>query len=102
MADEEEPKAPGDAKDPTAQDPADVHAASPHAVKRKIGSGPGMANATVPPGLYDPEQRDRWGLPTNDEDGGWYMVELNLMHDEGLELAGQTFEKLYKDVVGEH
>jgi subtilisin family serine protease len=60
-----------------------------------------MANATVPPGLYDPEQRDRWGLPTNDEDGGWYMVELNLMYGEGLELAGQKFEKLYNDIVGE-
>jgi serine protease AprX len=101
VADGDEPKVPEGAKNPPAADPADVHAPGPHTVRRKIGSGPGMANATVPPGLDDPEQRERWGLPTNDEDGGWYMVELNLMHREGLELAGTKFEKLYKDLVGD-
>jgi subtilisin family serine protease len=58
-----------------------------------------MADATVPPALYDPEQRQRFGLPANDEERGWYMVELNLLHGGGVQQASQKFEQLYAAVI---
>jgi len=60
---------------------------------------PSMGRATVPPELNDPDQRWKWGLPTDNTTPGPYMIELNLLYHEGLQAAAARFEALFKEVV---
>jgi subtilisin family serine protease len=68
-------------------------------LKRSVGYGPQMGNATVPPALQDAEQRKAWGLGESEDDIGDYMVELNLLYKTGLPGAAHRFEELYAKVV---
>lgn len=60
-----------------------------------------LGRSTVPPALYDPEQRDRYGLPVSEDVPGPYMIELNLLYSKGVQEAAKAFEALYKQVLGE-
>ena len=68
-------------------------------LKRNVGYGPQMGNATVPPALHDAEQRRAWDLGETDDDPGDYMVELNLLFKNGLPGAAARFKELYKEIV---
>jgi subtilisin family serine protease len=68
-------------------------------IKRRVGYGPQMGNATVPPALQDPDQRAAMGLGWGDDDPGDYMIELNLLYKGGIAEAGKRFVKIYKEIV---
>ncbi|HEX9942458.1 MAG TPA: S8 family peptidase [Thermoanaerobaculia bacterium] len=59
-----------------------------------------MSRATIPPGMHDPEQRHRWGLPRSEQRRGFYMVEVNLLFRGGLQEAREEFLKLWERVLG--
>jgi serine protease AprX len=63
--------------------------------------GDAFSRATFPSQLEDPEQREEWGLPYNDDDLGPYVVELNLQHVDGLAGAANAFVQLYDKHVGD-
>jgi len=67
---------------------------------RRAGSGPNLTRAVAPPALNDSDSRVKWGLPSSEDELGWYMVELNLLHNGGLIDAGTEFLALYATVVG--
>ncbi|MEO6982307.1 MAG: hypothetical protein ABI072_04245 [Edaphobacter sp.] len=67
---------------------------------RRAGSGPNLTRAVAPPELNDSDSRIRWGLPSSESELGWYMVELNLMHNGGLVDAGTKFLALHALIVG--
>jgi len=50
--------------------------------------------------MNDPEERAAVGLPRGEEERGQYMVELNLLHREGLEGAERRFRALLAEVTG--
>src|SRR5215207_3138133 len=56
----------------------------------QIETAPPMGRATVPPALHDPERREEWGLPADEDERGLYMVELNLRYKDGLEEASKA------------
>jgi len=60
---------------------------------------PQMARATVLPELYDPEQREKWDLPKEENIPGDYMIEINLLYKEGLDAATKEFKRLYEEVL---
>jgi subtilisin family serine protease len=68
-------------------------------LKRTVGYGPQMGNATVPPALHDPVQRKAWGLGAGEDDVGEYMIELNLLYKSGLQGAAKRFQELFQQVV---
>ena len=55
-----------------------------------------MGRATVPPALHDPDRREEWGLPADENERGLYMVELNLRYKDGLEEASKAFVEMYR------
>jgi serine protease AprX len=59
-----------------------------------------LGRATIPPGLHDPVQRKTWQLPADEEEPGFYMIELNLRYRQGVQRAAAAFERLYKEVLG--
>ena len=58
---------------------------------RRAGAGPNLTRAVAPPALNDSDSRVKWGLPAGEDELGWYMVELNLLHNGGLTDAGAQF-----------
>ena len=66
---------------------------------RRVGTGPALADFAAPPALNEQESRVRWGLPAEDDQPGWYMVELNLEHAAGIPAAADRFADLFKEVV---
>lgn len=63
---------------------------------RHSEQAPPMGRATVPPALHDPERREEWGLPADEDERGPYMVELNLRYKDGLEEASKAFVEMYR------
>jgi subtilisin family serine protease len=60
----------------------------------------GMERATIPPALNDDERRRHNQQMTNsssDEDD--YMIELNLMHNRGVDGAGEDFVAIFKEIL---
>jgi len=62
--------------------------------------GDRLSRLTAPPELEDEENRKRWGLATEPEGRGPYMVELNIQYVDGLGGAAAAFIDLFKKVVG--
>jgi len=60
-----------------------------------------LGRSTVPPALYDPKERKRYGLPDSEDQPGPYMIELNLLYGKGLQEAAKAFDLLYKEVLGD-
>jgi subtilisin family serine protease len=56
-----------------------------------------MEQSTIPKQLDDKDRRSAWGLPGADQAGN-YMIELNLMHQGGLEGAQKRFAELCEDM----
>jgi serine protease AprX len=74
----------------------------PHKKKKQYVDtriGDAFSRATVPRQLENPEQREEWGLPDNDDDIGPYIVELNLQHVDGLTGAANVFVQLYDKLI---
>ncbi|WP_213576481.1 S8 family peptidase [Rhodococcus sp. USK13] len=61
-------------------------------------SGERLDRQTAPPELEDVNNRRRWGLGTVPEDRGPYLVELNVLHIDGLSGATNAFRQLFTDV----
>jgi len=61
---------------------------------------PKMARAIILPELFDKERRQEWRLPTNEDDPGAYMIELNVLYKGGLEEVKKEFLELYQEVLG--
>jgi len=59
----------------------------------------GMERYTVSPALFDKRRRAEWGLPSPDGEPGRYVVELNLLHEGGIEGADKKFNELYNAVI---
>lgn len=60
----------------------------------------GMERATIPPALNDDERRrhnQQMKNKSSEEDD--YMIELNLMHNRGVEGAGEDFVAIFKEIV---
>jgi subtilisin family serine protease len=58
-----------------------------------------FGQAVLPPQLHERDKRRAWGLPEEPDVRGEYMVELNLMHAEGLAAAEAAFLKLFARCV---
>lgn len=65
------------------------------------GLNSNLLQTAVPPALNDPKQRAAWELPSDDDQAGAYMVELNLLYSGGVQEAAEEFKKLYRQVLGE-
>ncbi|RZL75241.1 MAG: peptidase S8 [Rhodococcus sp. (in: high G+C Gram-positive bacteria)] len=63
-------------------------------------SGERLDRQTAPPELEDDDNRRRWGLGTAPEDRGPYLIELNVLHIDGLSGATNAFRQLFTDVLG--
>jgi subtilisin family serine protease len=59
-----------------------------------------LSRLTAPPELEDDANRRRWGLGSTPEERGPYMVELNVLHVDGLAGAGSAFRELFRQVIG--
>src|SRR5436309_4289247 len=60
----------------------------------------GMERATIPPALNDDERRrhnQQMKDDSSEEDD--YMIELNLMHNRGVEGAGDDFVAIFREIV---
>jgi serine protease AprX len=70
--------------------------------RRMIGPDPSdaFARVTIPRELDDPERRGAWGLPTSNDERGRFIIELNLLHPDGLAGAAALFERMYHQLVG--
>jgi serine protease AprX len=69
------------------------------AARRRPPSGPELLKAgTVSEALGDPAQRELLGMPTGTEEPMDIVVELNLLHRNGLEAARDRFEALHTDL----
>lgn len=60
-----------------------------------------MARQTAPPELENPEKRALWGLGTNEEDYGPYLIELNVQYVDGLAEAAKAFAELFRTIIVE-
>jgi len=60
-----------------------------------------MGRSVIPPEIHNADKRAEWGLPRERDKPGDYMVELNLLHKQGLQEAGFRFLALFRQVVGE-
>jgi subtilisin family serine protease len=88
---------PGTGEDP--RPPAgDAGAPTPPAADSHLPLGSGA----VAPALQDEDRRRAYGLTTDENVPDHYMVEINLMHRGGLEVAQTEFLRLYKTVVADH
>jgi serine protease AprX len=61
-----------------------------------------MEQATIPRALEDHERRGRWGLSGGPDEPGDYMIELNLLHQQGLEGAKNRFDELSSQIDAAH
>lgn len=68
---------------------------------RVAGSGPALVESIAPPVLQDKDYRPLWGVPADEAEPGWYMVELNLLHKAGVTEAAMHFSDLFAKVAGE-
>jgi subtilisin family serine protease len=59
-----------------------------------------LSRQTAPPDLEDDDNRRRWKLGTSEEDRGPYLVELNVLHVDGLSGATNAFRGLFEEVFG--
>lgn len=60
----------------------------------------GMERATIPPALNDDDRRrhnKQMKDDSSDEDD--YMIELNLMHNRGVDGAGEDFVSIFEEIV---
>jgi serine protease AprX len=55
-----------------------------------------IRSGTVSEALGEPREREKLGLPVDDAEPMDIVVELNLLHEEGLEAARKRFEELYE------
>jgi len=55
----------------------------------------------APPELYDPKKREAWGLVSEVDRRGPYVIELNLQHMGGLEGASAALRALHDEVLQE-
>src|SRR5262245_53751537 len=102
--------APGDEAGERAAAPAGAPARAPESAASPRGEGPGQpeaaARARTAPLIGQqvavaapPEQLQRWGVPSSDDEPGDYIVELNLQHRGALQGAEQRFKELYAQVI---
>jgi subtilisin family serine protease len=57
-----------------------------------------LSRQTAPPDLEDPDNRRRWGLGETEEQRGPYLLELNVLHVDGLSGAVDAFRRLFDAV----
>src|SRR5687767_12423185 len=69
--------------------------------QRNEFTGDRLSRLTAPPELEDEENRKRWGLGTDKDDRGPYMIELNVQHVDGLAGAGSAFRDLFRQAIGD-
>src|SRR5262245_36387455 len=90
---------------PTSPSPPAPGATAPEASAIKRSSAPEsdeikIARGVALPAMHDAKRREEWGLPEDPRKPGYYMVELNLRHPDGLDGAATAFEKeVYAAVV---
>jgi serine protease AprX len=60
----------------------------------------GMERATIPPALNDDSRREKLKMKAKSSEPDDYMIEVNLMHNRGVEGAGEAFLGLFEEVVG--
>ncbi|WP_222025141.1 S8 family peptidase [Rhizobium laguerreae] len=53
----------------------------------------------APPELYDPKKRHTWGLVSERDQRGSYVIELNLQHIGGLEGASAALRALHDEIL---
>jgi subtilisin family serine protease len=58
-----------------------------------------MERATIPPALNDDTRRQEWGLSNDASEPADFMIELNLMHNLGVEGASKQFEVLFAELL---
>jgi len=61
---------------------------------------PLLRSGVISEALTDPQQRQKLRLPVDPNDAGPMVVELNLLHEEGLDGAEERFKELYIAEVG--
>lgn len=84
------------ASQPAPQDPAQTSYLGPSPQPHR----PRMARAIILPELFDKERRLEWRLPTDEDEPGAYMVELNVLYKGGLDEVKKEFVELYQEVLG--
>jgi subtilisin family serine protease len=57
-----------------------------------------LSRQTAPPDLEDDANRRRWGLGESPEERGPYLVELNVLHVDGLSGAMIAFRRLFGEL----
>ncbi|ETT26864.1 peptidase S8 and S53 subtilisin kexin sedolisin [Rhodococcus rhodochrous ATCC 21198] len=60
-----------------------------------------LSRQTAPPDLEDPDNRRRWGLGETKEERGPYLVELNVLHVDGLSGAVDAFRRLFDSIFND-
>ena len=60
-----------------------------------------LSRQTAPPDLEDPDNRRRWGLGETEAQRGPYLVELNVLHVDGLSGAVDAFRRLFYSVFND-
>ncbi len=65
--------------------------------RKNPSCGPIWGRVTLSIGT--PEQKEQWGLPQEPDKPGDWLVELNLLHPEGLQGADRRFNELYERVI---
>ena len=60
-----------------------------------------LSRQTAPPDLEDPDNRRRWGLGETEAQRGPYLVELNVLHMDGLSGAVDAFRRLFYSVFND-
>ena len=90
---------PDDEQQRNGQDQQDQQAEQGDEGKKKDEFSPdNLSRQTAPPDLEDEDNRERWGLGTDKEDRGPYLVELNVLHVDGLSGAVDAFRLLFYSV----
>ena len=65
--------------------------------RKNPSCGPIWSRVTL--SISTPEQKEQWGLPQEPDKPGDWLVELNLLHPEGLQGADRRFNELYERVI---
>ncbi|MDQ3344559.1 MAG: hypothetical protein M3524_13470, partial [Actinomycetota bacterium] len=84
--------------------PSDDDASPPGSVPPPDGEPrrdrPLLRSGVISEALTDPHQRQKLRLPEDPNAAGPMVVELNLLHEEGLDGAEERFKELYVAEVG--
>ena len=55
-----------------------------------------MSRMTAPRELENADNRERWGLPADPKERGFYLIELNIQHVSGLAGAAYAFHECFE------